>query len=108
MQDTFSSENDLCAIEAVNQCDVKAALAGDIAMMMSQWTDDFVLLPPAGPVMRGRDAIAEPFRGVENPGIVAYVLDIQEVQVFGGYAFQWGTYLYDVRPHAEGETVRTS
>jgi len=108
MTQRLSNENDLRAIEAVNQYDVKAALAGDIAMMMSQWTDDYVLLPPAGPVMRGRDAIAEAFRGVENPGILAYVLDIQEVQVFGDHAFQWGTYRYDVRPHAGGEIVRTS
>lgn len=35
------------------------ALAGDAAMMMSQWTDDIVLLPPAGPIQRGRSVIAE-------------------------------------------------
>jgi uncharacterized protein (TIGR02246 family) len=108
MPETFSIENDLRAIAAVNQCDVKAALAGNVSMMVSQWTDDFVLLPPAGPVLRRRDSIAEAFRGVENPGIVGYVLDIQEVKVFGDHAFQWGTHRYDVRPHAESEIIRTS
>jgi uncharacterized protein (TIGR02246 family) len=101
-------ENDLHAIEAVNQRDVQAALAGDAAMMMSQWTDDIVLLSPAGPIMCGRVAIAEAFRGVENPGIVEYVLDIQEVKILGDHAFQWGTYHYSVRPRAGGETVRTN
>jgi ketosteroid isomerase-like protein len=76
--------------------------------MMSQWTDDFVLLPAAGPIMRGRSAIAEAFRGVESPEILEYVLDIQEVKVLGDHAFQWGTYHYSVRSRASGEPVRTA
>jgi uncharacterized protein (TIGR02246 family) len=108
MSDVFSVENDLRAIEALNQRDMQAALAGDAATMMSQWTHDIVLLQPAGPIMRGRDAIAEGFRGVENPGIVEYALDILEVKVVGDHAFQWGTYHYGVRPRAGDEIVRTS
>ncbi len=108
MSDLPSLENDLRAIEAINQRDVQFALAGDASMMMSQWTDDFVLLPPAGPILRGRSVIAEVFRGIESPEIVEYVLDIQEVKVIGDHAFQWGTYRYGVRPRAGGETVRTA
>jgi uncharacterized protein (TIGR02246 family) len=108
MSDVSSLANDLRAIEAINQRDIQAALASDAAMMMSQWTDDFVLLPPAGPIVRGRDVIAEAFGGVENPGIVEYVLDIQEVKVLGDHAFQWGTYHYSVRLRAGDATVRTS
>jgi uncharacterized protein (TIGR02246 family) len=107
MSDLSSLENDLRAIEAVNQRDVQFALAGDASMMMSQWTDDFVLLPPAGPILRGRRVIAEAFQGIESPEIVEYVLDIQEVKVLGDHAFEWGTYRYSVRPRAGGETVRT-
>jgi uncharacterized protein (TIGR02246 family) len=107
MSDLSSLENDLRAIEAINQRDVQFALAGDALMMMSQWTDDFVLLPPAGPIMRGRSVIAEAFRGIESPEIVEYVLDIQEVKVLGDHAFQWGTYRYSLRPRAGGETVST-
>ena len=107
MSDVSSLENDLRAIEAINQRDVQFALANDAAMMMSQWTDDFVLLPPAGPIMRGRSVIAEAFRGVESPEIVEYVLDIQEVEVLGDHAVQWGTYRYGVRPRAGGEVVHT-
>jgi uncharacterized protein (TIGR02246 family) len=107
MSDLSSLENDLRAIEAINQRDVQSALAGDASMMMSQWTDDFVLLPPAGPILRGRRVIAEAFQGIESPEIVEYVLDIQEVKVLGDHAFEWGTYRYSVRPRAGGETVRT-
>lgn len=107
MSDWHSLENDLRAIEAINQRDVQFALANDAAMMMSQWTDDFVMLPAAGPILRGRSVIAEAFRGVASPEIVEYVLDIQEVKVLGDHAFQWGTYRYGVRPRAGGEMVRT-
>ena len=103
-----SQENDLRAIEAVNQRDVQGALANDAEMMMSQWTDDFVLLQAAGPILRGRSAIAEAFRGVANSvEILEYVLDIQEVEILGDHAFQWGTYRYSVRPRPDGEAIRT-
>jgi uncharacterized protein (TIGR02246 family) len=108
MSNVSSLEADLHAIELVNQRDVQFALANDATAMMSQWTDDFVLLPAAGPIMRGRHAIAEAFRGVENPEIVDSVLDIQEVKVLGDHAYQWGTYHYSVRRRRGGETVRTS
>jgi uncharacterized protein (TIGR02246 family) len=109
MSTVSSVENDLRAIEAVNQRDIEAALAGDADGMMSQWTEDFVLLQPVGPILRGRSAIAEAFRGVESSvEILESVLDIQEVRVLGDHAFQWGTYLYSVRSRAGGATVRTS
>jgi len=75
MSDVSSMDNDLRAIEAINQRDVQFALAGDQAGMMSQWTDDFVLLPPAGPILRGRSVIAEALGGGESPEILEYVLD---------------------------------
>jgi uncharacterized protein (TIGR02246 family) len=108
MQTQTNLEADLRAIEAINQRDVQFALANDAAMMMSQWTDDIVLLPPVGPIQRGRSVIADTFKGVEFPENVEYVLDIQEIKVLGDHAFEWGTYRYSVRPRAGGETVRTS
>jgi ketosteroid isomerase-like protein len=88
----------LRAIEALNRRDVQFALANDARMMMSQWTDDIVLLQPKAPITRGRAAIAEAFRSVEGPELVDYVLDIQEVEVVGDHAFQWGTCRYSMRP----------
>jgi uncharacterized protein (TIGR02246 family) len=108
MSNVSSLGDDLRAIEAVNLRDVQFALANDSEMMMSQWTDDFVLLQPGAPIMRGRAAIAEAFRSVESPEIVDYALDIQEVTVLGAHAFQWGTYRYGIRPREGGETVHAS
>ncbi len=109
MSDLSSVENDLRAIEAVNQRDMKAALAGDTAVMMSQWTDDIVLLQPAGPILRGRSAAAEVLLGAASAvEILDGAFDFQEVKVLGDHAFQWGTYHYTVRPRAGGEPVGTS
>ena len=108
MSDASSVENDLRAIDAVNRRDVQFALANDAALMMSQWTDDVVLLQPGAPIMRGRAAIAEAFRSAESPEILDYVLDVQEVKVLGDYAFQWGTYRYRIRPRKGGDTVSTN
>jgi uncharacterized protein (TIGR02246 family) len=109
MSEVSSVESDLRAIEGINERDVEAALAGDTARMMSQWTDDFVLLQPAGPILRGRSAIAKAFRGAETSvEILEYRLDIEEVKVVGDHAFQWGTYRYALRPRTGGDAVRTS
>jgi uncharacterized protein (TIGR02246 family) len=108
MSDVSSVENDLRAIDVVNRRDVQFALANDADMMMSQWTDDIVLLQSGAPIMRGRAAIAEVFRSVESPEVIDYVLDVQEVKVLGDYAFQWGAYRYSMRPRGGGETVQTS
>jgi len=108
MQTPPNRESDLRAIEAIGQRDMQFALENDANKMMSQWADDIVLLQPAGPIMRGRAAIAQAFEGVETPEIVEYKLDMQEVKILGDYAFQWGTYQYGMRPRTGGETVRTS
>ena len=52
----LQSDADVQAIEALNRHDITAALASDVDAVVSQWTDDFVLIAPAGPVVRGRAA----------------------------------------------------
>lgn len=103
-------EEDLRAIEEIGQRDMRFAIANDPTMMMSQWTDDIVLLQPVGPVLRGRETIAATLGGATaSVEVLDYVLDMQEVSVFGDYAVQWGTYRYDLRTRVpQGEPVRTS
>jgi uncharacterized protein (TIGR02246 family) len=109
MSDPSSVENDLRAIDALNQRDVQAALAGDTAAMMSQWTDDFVLLQPVGPILRGRSAIADALLGAASAvEIVDWVFDFQEITVLGDHAFEWGTYSGYVSPRGGGEAIRSS
>ena len=112
MTNPSSIEADLRAIEALNQQDVDAVMAGDITAIASQWTDDFVVLPPAGPIVRGRTAnaeIAERGRArLQDIEPIAYTVDFEEIKVFGEYACEWGTYRGSMRPRAGGETISYS
>ena len=99
-------EEDLRAIEALNQHDVDAVLSGDVDALISQWTDDFVVITQ-GSIVRGRDANAalmEPARemaGQLEP--LEHVLDFEETIVAGDYAFQWGTVRSSSRARGSGE-----
>ena len=109
---TTSIDTDLRAIEALNQHDVDAVLNGDIAALVSQWTDNFVVISAAGPIVRGRRANAEIVeRGIEQVKAfepLEYTVDFQEITVCGEYAFEWGTYRGSSRPRAGGALVRYS
>jgi uncharacterized protein (TIGR02246 family) len=102
-------EDDLRAIEALNQHDVKAALANDMVALTSQWTDDFVVLPPSGPILRGRQTIAataeqrkEKMTAIEP---LEYIVEFEEIKILGDYAYEWGTYRGSMRPRAGGEKI---
>ena len=100
------------AIAALNQHDVKAALARDTDAIVSQWTDDFVLIPPTGPIVRGRSANAATVeQGKEQMQAlipVDYVVEFDEITVTGEYAFEWGTYRGAARLLAGGSDVTYS
>ena len=112
MQTQSDLEDDLRAIEALNEHDVKAALASDVEAIVSQWTDDFVVIPPAGPIVRGRSANAAlADQGKEQMQAlipVDYVVEFDEITVAGDYAFEWGTYRGAARPRAGGSDVAYS
>src|SRR5262245_31814865 len=89
-------EADLRSIQALTQHDVNSTLAMDIDAIISQWTDDFVVLQAAGPIVRGRSANAAAAKqGMEQMKSfkpIEYNLDVQEITIAGDYAFEWGTY----------------
>jgi ketosteroid isomerase-like protein len=101
---TNSTEADLRAIEGLNRQDSKAVTESDIATIISQWTDDFVVLPAAGPIVCGRLANAEiAERGQEHLRAIEpvdYAVDFEEIK--GDYAYEWGTYRGSMRPRVGG------
>ena len=105
-------EADRRAIEALNEHDIRAALSSDIGARVSQWTDDFVVLPAAGPIVRGRSAnAASAEQGREQMQAfipVDYGVEIEEITIAGDYAFEWGTYRGAVRPRAGGDAMSYS
>jgi ketosteroid isomerase-like protein len=109
MPDMPSLQSDLHAITALNQHDVDAVLASDIDALISQWTDDFVVIPSASPIVRGRRANVEAVRnGLEQIRAfeqVEFVVDFAEITVVGDYAFEWGTFRGMSRARAGGAAV---
>src|SRR5262245_66312257 len=96
-----SFEDDVRAIEALNQHDVDAVMASDTRAITSQWTDDFVVLSASAPIVRGRAANAEIVeRGKQQLQAfepVEYSVDFEEIKILGEYAYEWGTYRGSMR-----------
>jgi ketosteroid isomerase-like protein len=109
MQSQHNSKADVRSIQALNQHDVNATLAMDIDAIISQWTDDFVVLQAAGPILRGRSANAAAAKqGMEQMKSfmpIEYDLDVQEITIAGDYAFEWGTYQGSARSVSDGGIV---
>lgn len=87
-------DKDLAAIEELHQRDMAASRTGDFETLRTIMSDDAVMMPPGGHFVRGRAEIdrgmsrmAEAMQAVE---VLEYVLDFEEVQVVGDYAFEWG------------------
>ena len=99
-------QEDLRAIEALNQHDVDAVLSSDFDALISQWTEDFVLITE-GSVVRGRNANAVLMEGARARADllepVEHVLDFEETIVAGDYAFQWGTFRSSTRARESGQ-----
>ena len=109
MSDSTSSQNDLSAIHALNQRHIEAWLSSDVEAVISLWSDDFTVIPQAGPIVRGRRANAEILqKGIEQIHAsepLEAVEDFEEIKVLGDYAFEWGTYRFSTRPRAGGDSV---
>ena len=109
MQSQHNLESDIRSIEALNQHDVNATLAMDTEAIISQWTDDFVVLHAAGPIIRGQSANAaaakESMEQMKAFIPIDYNLDVQEITIAGDYAFEWGTYRGSARSLTGGENV---
>jgi uncharacterized protein (TIGR02246 family) len=81
-----------------------ASKAGDNATVLGLMADDVVFLLPGQPPMRGRDAFAAAQNGMANLGIDA-VGRIQEIKVFGDWAYCWNQLTVTITPRNGGEPV---
>jgi len=109
---TASLDQDLRDIRNVNQRDVDAALASDLSAMVALWSEDFTVLPPVGPIIRGRSANEAKARQgmdlIRSFEPVEHVVEFEEIRVAGDYAFEWGSYRGMSRPRAGGAPMRYS
>jgi uncharacterized protein (TIGR02246 family) len=77
-----------------------ATKAGDIERVLSLMADDVVFLMPGQPPMAGKPAFAAAAKAQSNqePPQFDGTSEIQEIQVFGEWAFMWAKLSVSVTP----------
>jgi uncharacterized protein (TIGR02246 family) len=82
-----------------------ASKAGDTATVLKLMAEDVVFLVPGQPPMRGRAAFAASsaqMREIELDG----QSEVQEIQVFGDWAYVWTKLAVSATPKKGGATVK--
>jgi uncharacterized protein (TIGR02246 family) len=68
---------------------MEATERGDTARVLEMMDEDVVFIGSGRPPMRGKRAFAEAARAMEGKARVEGTADIQEVRVFGDWAYAW-------------------
>jgi uncharacterized protein (TIGR02246 family) len=100
------SETDLQAIDRVRAAHVAALNAGDVKAWAAQFTDDGVQMPPNAPDNVGRTMIGSWSGAFLNQFRVQFALAVDEVHVFGEWAFERGGYTISLDPKAGGPPMQ--
>jgi uncharacterized protein (TIGR02246 family) len=112
MSEAADLRKDLEAIGRLHQKDMAASKAGDFDTLHSIMTDDAVIMPPGGKVVRGRAEMDAGFERMKESmsqvEVLEYVLGFEEVKVLGDYAFEWGTIRGAMRSKDGGEVEHST
>ena len=86
--------SELERINELHEADMRASKAGDYGALRTLMSDDAVVLPPGGRMIRGREALDESFAALAghtpSSEVLDYRFDWHEIEVCGAYAFEWG------------------
>jgi uncharacterized protein (TIGR02246 family) len=85
---------------------ISASKAGDLETVLSLMTDDVVFLTPGQPPMIGKQSFAATSKAQPKPFEIDAVSDIQEIQVFGDWAFMWTKLSVAVTPTKDAQPIR--
>ncbi len=81
-------------------------LAGDTDRWISLWTEDGVQLPPDAPMVVGRSAmLVDLSNWLVTTTVTIHLINTQEVQVAGDWAYASGTYVASFELKAGGPPV---
>ena len=91
-------DRDEQSIRALVQTWVDASAAGNLDRVLELMAEDVIFIGPGRPPMRGRDGFAAASRASEGRSRVEGSVEIQEVQVFGDWAYCWNQLTLTVHP----------
>jgi uncharacterized protein (TIGR02246 family) len=100
--------NDEQAIRDLVDAWMRATRAGDLDRVLGMIAEDVVFLAAGRPPMRGREAFAAASRAMEGKVTIDGRADIQEVRVFGDWAYCWNQLTITVRPTDGGAPTERS
>jgi uncharacterized protein (TIGR02246 family) len=100
------SQSDDQAIRDLIATWMRATAAGDIERIRPLMAEDVVFLTPGNPPMRGRDAFAAGFEKALLQMRIEPSSEIQEIQVFGDWAYVWNRLTVMMTPLKGGPPVR--
>lgn len=95
-------DRDEQAIRSLVATWLQATAAGDLPRVLELMVDDVVFLGPGRPPMRGKDGFAAAARAMEGQTRVEGTADIQEIRVFGDWAYCWNHLTLTVHPVGGG------
>lgn len=86
---------------------ISASKAGDLETVLSRMTDDVVFLRPGHSPMIGKEAFAAASTAQSGqPFELSGTSDVQEIQVFGEWAYMWTRLTNVANPTNGGQPVR--
>jgi len=94
------------AIRALVTAWMEATARGNIDEVLELMDDDVVFLGPGRPPMRGKAEFAAATRAAEGKNRIDGSADVQEVRVFGDWAYCWAQLTVAMQPMDGGAAVR--
>ena len=94
------------AIRALIGTWMEATARGNIDEVLELMDEDVVFLGPGRPPMRGKADFAAATRAAEGKGRIDGSADVQEVRVFGDWAYCWVQLMVAMHPLDGGAPVR--
>jgi uncharacterized protein (TIGR02246 family) len=92
------------AIRALVATWVDASAKGDLPRVLELMADDVVFLGAGRPPMRGKEAFAAASRAMEGKTRVEGTAEVQEVRVFGDWAYSWTQLTLTMHPSGAAPT----
>ncbi|MBO0860809.1 MAG: SgcJ/EcaC family oxidoreductase [Chloracidobacterium sp.] len=100
-------QNDEKEIRKLVDTWISASRAGDLETVLGLMTDDVVFLTPGQPPMIGKEAFAAASKAQsQQPFEIDGVSDIQEIRVFGDWAYMWTKLSVAVKPTKNAKPIR--
>ncbi len=105
-------DHELAAIEELHRQDREAALKGDVETLLSLFTDDGIVIPSEGEIIKGKDALRKMLlqdqEMMKDLTLVDYRQDFEEIEICGDLAIEWGFYRGEYLSGKKGEKITGS